>query len=95
MRDDPGLEARVEITEGICQELKRNRNEIVSHWLWTVNSIGARGGFKFDLNLAISPPPHAANHQDQTHFEPFFLSLESCPLWSYIPKILHPTPTGQ
>lgn len=81
MRDNPGLEARVEITEGICQELRRNRNEIISHWSWTANSVGARGGFKSDLNLAISFPPCAANHQGQTHFEPFFLSLESRPLW--------------
>ena len=42
MRDNPGLEATVEITEGICQELRRNRTEIISHWLWTINSVGAQ-----------------------------------------------------
>lgn len=80
VRDNPRLEARVEITEGICQGLRRNRDEITSHWSWTANSVRARGGFTSDLNLAILFPPRAANHQGQTQFEPFFLSLESCPL---------------
>lgn len=69
VRDNPGLEARVEITEGICQGLRRNRDEIISHWSRTANSVRP-GGFKSGLNLAILFPPRAANHQGETHFEP-------------------------
>lgn len=32
VRDNPGLEARVEITGGMCEEWRKNRNEITNHW---------------------------------------------------------------